>query len=153
MIGCWSLRRITILMLRSLIGQILFISVSMYKSRVFSFKYLYIQALIPPIILSWNFPWSLGPLIGCLGTPAPVQPWALQLLLGSLTVQTCCALCVKIHIFYICTTLILQNAYLWLPLAFQVQYFIFGIIGSGLQGVPVTICCWFIDILINLFHL
>ena len=29
---------------------------------------------------------------------------------------------------------------MWLPLAFQVQYFFLAIIGSGLQRVPVTIC-------------
>ena len=112
----------------------------------------YVQIHVP-IILSWNFPLDLGPLIGCLGAHASPQTWALQLLLVSLTVQTCYACCAKLHFMYICTTLILQNAYLWLPLAFQVQYFFFGIIGSGLQGVPVTICCWFIDILINLFYL
>ena len=48
--------------------------------------------------LSWNSPLDLEALIGCLGTHASFQCWALQLLLGSLTVQTCCALCVKIHI-------------------------------------------------------
>ena len=35
----------------------------------------------------------------------------------------------------------------------HVQYFFFRIIGSGLQGVPGTIYCWFIDILFKLFHL
>ena len=72
------------------------------------------------------------------------QPWPLQLLLVSLTDHTCYALCAKIYIFYFISTLILQNAYLWLPVAFQVKYLHLGVVGSGLQGVPLAICCWFI---------
>ena len=50
-----------------------------------------------------------------------LQPWALQLLLICGTVETCYALCAQIYIFYFKSTLILQNAYMQLPLAFQVQ--------------------------------
>ena len=60
----------------------------------------YVQIQVP-IILSWNFPLNLGPLIGCLGAHASPHPWTLQLLLGSSTFQTYCALCAKIHIFQV----------------------------------------------------
>ena len=94
-------------------------------------------------LININFPQSFTlALIGCRGAHASVQPRALH----CATVQTYCTLCVKIRIFYIWTTLNLQNAFMWLPLAFQVQHFFWGIIGSGLQGVPVTICCCLIDI-------
>ena len=49
-----------------------------------------------------NFPLAL---IGCLSAHAPIQPWALQLLLGSSTVQTCYALCAQIIYFQVLTTL------------------------------------------------
>ena len=49
-----------------------------------------------------NFPLAL---IGWLHAHVPVQPWALQLLLGSSTVQTCYALCAQITYFQVLTTL------------------------------------------------
>ena len=52
--------------------------------------YVWIQALLMNINFPQNFPLAL---IGCLSAHAPIQPWALQLLLGSSTVQTYCALC------------------------------------------------------------
>ena len=65
----------------------------------------------------WNFPLAL---IGCPSAHTPSLGSSVAL--GCESVQTCCALCAKILIFYFQWTLILQNAYLWLPLAFQVQY-------------------------------
>ena len=76
----------------------------------------------PGTLLSINFPQNFPlALIGCLGTPASSLAWGIQLLFGSTTVQTCYALCAKICIFYILCILIQINAFMWLPLAFQVQ--------------------------------
>ena len=64
--------------------------IAMYESRTQIFKSMHHSVL-------GNFLWDL---IGCSGTHAPIQPCALQLLLGSLTLQTCYAFYAKIHIFY-----------------------------------------------------
>ena len=101
-------------------------------SRGLSSSYLHIQGLKnssrhsfgtwPGTLLSINFPQNFPlALIGCLGTPASSLAWGIQLLFGSTTVQTCYALCAKICIFYILCILIQINAFMWLPLAFQVQ--------------------------------
>ena len=52
----------------------------MYKSRVFSFEYLYFQAL-----LTFS------------GTPVFLQIWAIQVFAGSCTVQTKYSPCAKIQ--------------------------------------------------------
>ena len=86
----------------------------------YSFRHFF--CTFPGTLININFPQNFPlALIGCYCTPVLPQPWALQLLLGSTTVQTCYALCAKVYIFYFISTLILQNAYLWLPLAFQVK--------------------------------
>ena len=97
-----------------------------------------IQELFPQ-----NFP--LAP----IGTHDSFQPWALQLPLGCESVQTCYALCTKIYIFYFQSTLIIQNALASTSIPGTV--FAFWVFSSGVQGVPMTICCCLIDILFHMY--
>ena len=106
----------------------------------------------PGTLININFPQNFPlALIGCSGAPVLPQPWALQLLLGSTTVQTCYALCAKIYIFYICCILI-PNKCLYVAstgISGTVIYHFF-FFGFGLEEGPVAIL-FFMEVELHLF--